>query len=55
MQDSFILTEELRLEGTSGSPSCQTLTSLVSLKQQKIKIIHGSNNGLYLDSKCMIY
>lgn len=55
MQNSFILTEQLRLEGTSGSPSCQTLTSLVSLEQQKIKLIHGSKNGLHLDSKCMIY
>lgn len=55
MQDSFIPAEQLRLEGTSGSPSCQTLTSLVSLKHQKIKLIHGSKNGLHLDSRCMIY
>lgn len=55
MQGSFLLTEQLRLEGTFESPSCQTLTSLVSLKQQKIKLIHGSKNGLHLDTKCMIY
>lgn len=55
MQDSFTLTEQLRLEGTPESLSCQTLTSLVSLKQQKIKLIHGSKNGLHLDSKCIIY
>lgn len=55
MRDSFILIEQLRLEGTSESPSCQTLTGLVSLQQQKIKLTHGSKNGLHLDSKCMIY